>query len=289
MKESEKKIADKIEKKVKATIKKYNLLNKKDKIAVAASGGKDSTAVLHILKKSGYDVSAVTVDVDMGNYTKINLKNLKEFCKKQKIPLYYLSIREEFKGSVCYLRDALKAKGIKLTSCAVCGVLRRYLINKAAKELKADKLVTGHNLDDEAQAVMMNFFRNTLQLSARLGPETGVSKNKKFVQRVKPMYFIREDEITKYSKIMKFPVNYEICPCSREVFRRFVGNTLNKYEKKEPKIKENIIDNFLKILPKLKNKYKKEKAGICEKCGEPSQGKICRTCQIISSVKPQKV
>lgn len=285
MKKSDGLFVKKIENKVKETIKKYNLLNKKEKILVAASGGKDSTSVLHILKKLGYNLEAITIDVAMGSYTKKNIQNLTDFCKKEKIRLYSMAIREEFGGSVCYIRSALSSKGTKLNSCAVCGVLRRYLVNKAAKQLKAKKLVTGHNLDDEAQSIMMNFFRNTLQKTARLGPRAGVKKTKGFIPRVKPLYFIPEKDVAKYAKIMKFPVHYGICPCSAEVFRRFTGNILTDYEKKNPKIKQNIIDNFLKSLPKLKQKYKGGRAMPCNQCGEPSKAEVCRTCQIISQVK----
>ena len=285
MKKSDELFVKKLENKVKDTIKKYKLLNKKEKILVAASGGKDSTTVLHILKKLGYNIEAITIDVAMGSYTKKNIENLKIFCKKEKIKLYSMAIREEFGGSVCYIRSSLASKGTKLNSCAVCGVLRRYLVNKAAKQLKAKKLVTGHNLDDEAQSIMMNFFRNTLQRSARLGPKAGVQNTKGFIPRVKPLYFIPEKDVAKYSKIMKFPVNYGICPCSAEVFRRFTGNVLTDYEKINPKTKKNIVDYFLKSLPKLKQKYKGNESKYCIKCGEPSKGEVCRTCQIISQVK----
>ena len=222
MKEPERKFASRIEAKAKSNIKKYKLLTKKDKVLVAVSGGKDSTAVLYMLKKFGYNVQAIAIDVNLGNYSKSNISNISSFCKKEKIPLYVISIKEEFGCSHCYIKDALGSKGIKLSSCAVCGVLRRYLLNKAAKKLKATKIVTGHNLDDEAQAVMMNFFRNTLQLSARLGPMSGIKSNRTFIPRVKPLFFIPEKDIEKYSKIMKFPVKYGKCPCSSEVFRRFV-------------------------------------------------------------------
>ena len=170
----------------------------------------------------------------------------------------------------------------------MCGVLRRYLLNKSAKELKATKIVTGHNLDDEAQAIMMNFFRNTLQLSARLGPMSGMKGNKKFIPRVKPLYFIPEKDIEKYSKVMKFPVKYGNCPCSSEVFRRFTGNMLNDLEKQNKNVKKNILCYFLKMLPELKKKFKKQDYSYCTKCGEPSKGKVCRTCQIIGNIT-QKV
>ena len=62
-----------IQAKVEKTIKDYRLINKKDKILVACSGGKDSTTVLYILDKLGYSIEAITVDAVIGNYTKKNL------------------------------------------------------------------------------------------------------------------------------------------------------------------------------------------------------------------------
>ena len=288
MKSSEKEFILEIENKVNKTIKQFNLLSKKEKILVAVSGGKDSTTVLYILKKLGYDVEAIAVDVNLGAYSKNNIKNITSFCKKEKIPLYTISIKEEFGCSQCYIRDTLNSKGIKLNSCAVCGVLRRYLLNKAAKKLKAKKLVTGHNLDDEAQSVMMNFFRNTLQLSARLGPKSGIADAGGFVPRVKPLYFIPEKDIERYSKIMKFPVSYRRCPCSSDVFRRFVGNLLDDYEKKNKFVKQNIVGYFMKLQPQLKQKHKSQKYGCCSVCGEPSKGKVCRTCQIIMEIRHKR-
>ena len=237
------------------------------------------------LKKLGYDVEALTIDVVIGNYSKQNLQNAKKFCKENSIKLHVVSFRKEFGGSLCYLRQVFESKGIKISSCALCGVLRRYLINKHAKKLNATKIVTGHNIDDEAQSIMMNFFRNTLERSARLGPISGKGNVKGFVPRVKPLFFCSEREIEEYSKKHKFPVKYGICPCSVDVFRRHVGNILNDYEKKNPKVKQNIATNFLRMLPKLKAKYKNQKFKFCMKCGEPSKSDVCRTCQIIGIVR----
>ena len=75
----------KFEKHILNTIKKFKLFTKKDKILVAASGGKDSTVLLYILNKYNYNIEAVTIDAHIGCYTKDNLDRLKSFCTKQKI------------------------------------------------------------------------------------------------------------------------------------------------------------------------------------------------------------
>ncbi|MBW2992364.1 7-cyano-7-deazaguanine synthase, partial [Candidatus Woesearchaeota archaeon] len=82
-----------IEKNIKNTIKKCRLFSKKDKMGVAVSGGKDSTVCLYILKKLGYSPIAITVDAVIGNYTKQNLENLRNVCKKYNINLKEISFR----------------------------------------------------------------------------------------------------------------------------------------------------------------------------------------------------
>ena len=281
----EKRITDK----VRNTIKEYSLLDKKEDVLVALSGGKDSISVLYILKNLGYKVSALTIDLNIGDYTKKNVAYAREFCKEHSIPYNETSLRKEFGYSLCYIRSILNSKGLNLKSCTICGILRRYLINRIARELKADKLVTGHNIDDEVQSVMMNILRNDMSLMSRIGPISGISKDIKFVPRVKPLYFCKEEDIVKFSKKMGFDVVYESCPCSVDVYRRFVLNTMDAYEKEESDVKSNVIKNFIKIMPSLKKEYKaKDKFQYCEVCKEPSKNEVCKTCKLISILKPNQ-
>jgi len=285
----------KIEEKVKKTIKQYSLITKKDKILVACSGGKDSTTILYILNKFGYKPEAITVDAVIGNYTKQNTENLKIFCKKHNIKLHIVSFRTEFGYSLCYLRSILKQKGNNWNSCTICGVLRRYLLNKYARQLKATKLVTGHNLNDEAQSIIMNLFKNNIEILAKLGPINGVNKNKKFIPRIKPLYFISEEEVIKYSKQMKFPVKYGHCPCRVGVYRCTIDNLLTNYEKPNPETSKKIVNWFLSISPLLKKQFKSKtqnnnfdsslKQKYCTNCKEPSKKDICMTCQILEKIK----
>jgi uncharacterized protein (TIGR00269 family) len=273
------------EKKVKNTIKRYNLLSKKDKVIVACSGGKDSTTILYLLNKFGYNVQGLIIDLLIGDYSKKNLNNITNFCKKNKIKLHIVNMRKEFGASICYIRSGIQEKK-NLSNCAVCGVIKRWLLNKKTRELKADKITTGHNLDDCAETVLMNFLKGNPELSIGLGPKAGIIKDKKFTQRIKPLYFLTNREIKKYSEIMKFPVVYDPCPCSTTVFRRDIRNLLNSLEKKNPKIKETTVNNFIKLLPKLKENYSSSKKPMyCTNCGEPSRKTICRRCELVNILK----
>lgn len=273
-----------IEKKINKTIKKYGLFTRKNKVVVAVSGGKDSTVCLYILNKLGYDVEGLTIDVNIGDYTRENLKNLQEFCDENKIKLNVVSFRKEFGMSLCYIQSILKSKKYDYSSCKTCGILKRYLLNKYARELNFDCITTGHNLDDEAQSFMMNVFRNDLKLALRQGPRTGIIDSNKFIKRVKPLYFISEDEIERYSKLMGFKVNYNICPCSVGAYRRKYKKILNEFEKDHPHVKYNII-NFQEQLKKMTEINKKQDINCCKVCDEPSSKDICKACQIISELK----
>jgi len=275
----------KFEDKVKKTIKKYGLIDKDDRLLVASSGGKDSTTVLYLLKKFGYKAEAIFIDLLIGNYSKKNKENLIKFCKENKIKLHIISFRDKFGYSLCYIRDILKSKGIKLKSCTICGILKRYLLNMEARRLKATKLATGHNLDDELQTILMNFFKGKNEHNAKLGPKIGMIQDKKFIQRIKPLYFCTVKETEEYSRLMRFPVIYEKCPCSTDVFRRSIRNGLDEFD---DKTKINAVNNFLKLLPGLKEYYgkkNKEKLNYCKICNEPSRNEICSACKIIRMIE----
>jgi len=261
------------------------LAEKNDKIIVACSGGKDSTTVLYLLKKFGYDVEAIFVDLKIKSYSEKNLENIRFFCKKNKIKLHVTTFEKEFGHSLCKIKSVLGSKyGMK--SCSICGVLRRYILNKKARELGATKIATGHNIDDEAQTIIMNILKGDIKLSVNFGPKTGIVHDKKFVQRIKPLYFCEESMIRKYSEIMKFPVIYERCPCGYGSFRSDIRKMLNNLESKHPKIKKKIVMNFLKILPKIRERYGiRNKPMYCEICGEPSRNKICGACEIIRKME----
>lgn len=272
------------EKKAYKTITKYQMIKKDDKIlALGVSGGKDSFSLLYFLnklteKKKILKLKAIAVDEGIKGYR--DLSHVKQYCKENNIELQIYSFKKEFGMT---LDEMVKKK--KLKPCSVCGVLRRFLLNSKARELKADKIATGHNLDDEAQSVLMNQFRGNIERSARLGPVTGILSDKRFVRRIKPFYFLTEKEATAYCFLRKLPVDYGECPYATTSYRAEVRDMLNSFTMKHSQTKHAIINSFLEILPLLKEKYASIKIKGCKTCGEPCSGDICKVCEFLEKLK----
>jgi uncharacterized protein (TIGR00269 family) len=272
------------ERKVRKTIRQYSLFKKGDTIGVALSGGKDSLTILNILntlakQQRTTKIIAIAIDEGIKGYRDETLKFAKKFCKENKIPMKTTSFKKVFGKT---LDQILKKTDIN--PCSICGVFRRYLLNKKAQELKVTVLATGHNLDDEAQSILMNQFRNNISASARLGPITGIKEDPKFIRRIKPLYFLTEKEIMTYAYIKNLATPFNECPYAVDSFRGEVRKIINDFDKKYPSSKSSIINSFIEILPLLKEKYKKQELKYCKECGEPCSQTKCQTCKLIKQV-----
>lgn len=255
------------EKKVLKTIRKYDLLDNCKRIGVAVSGGKNSLIVLSILNKlikqrisRNIQLIAIYIDEKIKNFSDINKKILKEFCTKNKIKLDIASIKK--------VSD----------SYAVYGALIRNLLNKRSRELKIERLATGHNLDSEDESIIMNQLRNDMERASRLGVIVD-AHDKRFVPRIKPLYFITEQESLIYSKLNNIK---DVKNPFSDSLRDRVKLMLDAMESRYPGTKNNIINSFLEILPNLKNKYSK-KIKSCRVCNEPSSQDICNSCKILKN------
>ena len=271
------------EKKVRKNIRVNKLITKKDIVAVGLSGGKDSLTCLDILSRVIHDrkrLFAIAIDEGIHNYRDITLKDARKFCKENKIKLNIFSYKKEFGKTL----DEI-VKLLKVNPCMVCGVFRRYLLNKKSRELGATKLATGHNLDDECQSIMMNQFKGNIGLSAKLGPRTGMVAHKSFIERIKPLYFMTEKEVKAYAFLKGFQVCFTECPNSKDTFRSYVYDMLNLIEERNEGTKHSILQSFLDILPLLKEKYKNREINECKQCGEPASKGLCRACEFINMLK----
>ncbi len=265
-----------IQTQVKQTIKKYKLCNKSEKIIVALSGGKDSTVVAYILKNLDYNIQGFHINLGLGDYSLRCEKAVKKLCKQLEIKLHIYDFNKNYGSSMCYLRTSIQSKKA-LKNCAICGVIKKWILNKQARKLKADKIATGHHLDDEAQTFFLNILKGAPQLSANTGPITRNVLDKKFIPRIKPLFYVLENDIRKFSKTKKLPVIYEHCPCALDSYRIQVREFFKTLSNKD---KKNIIKNFERVQGKIKGKDKK--ISYCEICGEPTRKKVCKRCELMN-------
>ncbi|MGC9309669.1 MAG: TIGR00269 family protein [Candidatus Nanoarchaeia archaeon] len=263
-----------VEKQIKETIKMYSMLDRQDRIAVALSGGKDSTTCLYILHKFGYNVEGLMIDLGLGAWSQQARENMQEFCSKLNIKFHVIDMKKEFGASMAFIKSASQTG---LSGCYICGIIKKWLLNKKSKELGFDKLVTGHNLDDECQTVLMNFLKGNIYLGANSTPVTG-KPIKGFVQRVKPLFFIPENKIRTYSLKEQLPIQREKCPCSFYSYRINTREWLNQIGDND---KLKIVKNFQNVIPRLEQKGD---VNYCKKCGEPCRQEICKACQILQHI-----
>jgi uncharacterized protein (TIGR00269 family) len=270
------------EKRVRRTIGEYELIQTGDRIAVALSGGKDSVTALHLLDKfnrmhgDSIDLIAISIDQGIKGIDDKNLRNADEVARERGIEHHVFSFREELGHTV----DELAS--LRPGVCN-CGVFRRQILNRKARELGANKLATGHNLDDEVESALMNFMTGNI---VRMTRGDGIVNSDKFVRRIKPLRRSPEEEVALYASIVLPEMEFAPeCPYRGEVIRRNVKRVMDELERRHPGIRYQILESSEKLRNALVQ-GKTVDAGIreCQICGEPSSGDTCNMCKLLAEI-----
>ncbi len=259
------------------TIERYKLIKNGETIAVANSGGKDSLSLLYILSKhfkKSNKIISITIDEGIKGYRDKTIEIMKQYCRTFGID-YKIFSYKDFTGKTMDSIASVK-KGIP---CAACGVLRRYLINYAAMETKADKVATAHNMDDEAENVIMNLVQNDLEKMIRLGAYSGVVKDGGFIPRIKPFLFLSEKETMLFSMLNGINALHTPCPYAGLGFRGTVSRAIKEFETYYPGSKKNVIEAMF-LVKDIKKKIEKVEIKKCKICGFPSVKDVCEACKL---------
>ncbi len=259
-----------------------------DRVAVALSGGKDSTLTLYILKemlnKVKCELFAVTVDEGIKGYRDKAIEFAKRNTKELDLTHIIVSFKEIFGYTLNEIVEKNKVLRGARGPCTFCGVFRRRALNILSRELKASKVATGHNLDDESQTYLMNFFRGDIESSLKMNCDESISEL--FVKRIKPLSTTPEREIAAYALVKGIPFHMDECPYAQEGMRNVVRVHMNKIESTFAGSRENFYYFMNEIIKHLKTKEKmKFKLSSCILCGEPSSKEICKVCELLKIIR----
>lgn len=266
-----------LKERVQGALNRFRMLEHWSRVAIGVSGGKDSLALLHILKEiendsHGSELIAVTVDEGIRGYRDEALGIVDRTCRKLGIESKLVSFSDLFGQTM----DEIAARERTLGACSFCGVLRRRALNEAAKQVGADRLATGHTLDDMAQSALLNLLRGDTGRMASLNP--GGVPSPGFVRRIKPLCEVPEKETALYAYLKGFEFQGIACPYAGEAMRGDARAFLTKMEEKRPGTLFTIYNTALKLIPETASA---ETMKICRVCGEPSTGDLCRVCQLL--------
>ena len=269
-----------LEKRVSATIQKYHLFEKDEELVVAVSGGKDSLSVWHLLSKLGYKADGVYVDLGIGDYSKVSLAKIRQMADRLERKVHVLHVRDIFAKGI----DEV-ARVIRRVPCSACGMVKRYVMNKICFDKGYGVLVTGHNLDDEAAALLGNVLYWKDEYLWKKSPLLE-AKDGHLSRKVKPLFLCSEREMAAYAVLSKIDYIYEECPFSVDAKSLEYKAILNKLEGASPGTKLQFVKGYLK---KVKaGQEEPRELTYCLACGYPCYGDKCNMCRLLERLKCEK-
>lgn len=251
-------------------------------MAIAASGGKDSTVLAHVMKvlndRYDYGLKLVLLSIDEGitGYRDDSLETVKRNERQYGIPLKILSYNDLYGWTM----DKIVAAVGKKSNCTFCGVFRRQALDRGAMQLRVDKIVTGHNADDIAETVIMNVLRGDI---ARLQRCTSiVTGSEGAIPRSKPFKYTYEKEIVMYAHFKKLDYFSTECIYSPNAYRGHARAYIKNLELQDPLSILNII--YSGECMSLKEGVKLPSKGICARCGYISSQEVCKACVMLEGL-----
>jgi uncharacterized protein (TIGR00269 family) len=256
-------------------------------LALAVSGGKDSTAMLHALHRflgarRRPELKVVTIDEGIEGYRPESLRLVEQHCLALDVELRLARVEDVAGVPV----DDIAAMPRGPSTCSYCGVLRRRAMNDAARELGADYLCVGLNLDDYAQSILMNVTRGDLNRMLRMAPH-GNSRSPRrpgLVPRLAPLRTVPENETLLYCMVRGIAWHDGTCPHYGEAQRNEARRMVHELEGKQPGTRI----AMLAFLDRLQESVRGETAGgpvECDRCGEPAAGGLCKVCGILDELR----
>ena len=209
----------------------YDMISNKDRILVGLSGGKDSLALLTILKERQhripikYELFAVCVDPGFGGGFS---EDLADYCDTSG---FKLIVEHTDYGILAH------SETNRENPCFLCSRLRRKRLFEIADELGCNKLALGHNKDDIIETLFLNMCYS--------GEISTMVPSQPFFQGrftvIRPLAFADEDIISRFAGEKEFPAFVNPCPSAKVSKRQEIKTLLRQLYTSNKKIKGNIF------------------------------------------------
>jgi cytoplasmic tRNA 2-thiolation protein 1 len=265
------------------------------RVAIGASGGKDSTVLAYTMKllnerhAYGLDLFLLSVDEGITGYRDDSLKTVKSNQKTYGIPLHIVSYEQLYNG---WTMDKIVSMIGKKNNCTFCGVFRRQALDRGAAFLKADCIVTGHNADDLAETIMMNVLRGDIHRLARCTAistsmsEAEVDVETFAVPRSKPFKYTYEKEIVMYAYLKKLEYFSTECIYAPNAYRGYARAFLKDLEAVRPRAILDIIRSGEAWTMNSAAQERSTVAAVCSACGYICSGEVgreqqCKACILL--------
>ncbi|MGE5074023.1 MAG: ATP-binding protein [Anaerolineae bacterium] len=274
-------------------IKKYGMFSRSERILVAVSGGKDSLSLWDILARLGYQADGLYIGlgIDGGfGYSSESHRLAAQFAEQRGLTLHVLDVEAEYGQPIPILSEVSHRGQGK--PCAVCGLTKRHVMNRIARDRGYDVLATGHNLDDEAAVLFGNTLRWSGEFLRRQGPV--LPEVPGMARKVKPLCRFYEREMTAYALLRGIEYIYEECPFAEGSTSIYYKEVLNKLESDRPGAKLTFYLSFLEA--RASGLFAGHPDGprpelhACPNCGQPTSAPgLCSFCRMLNKVHTGEV
>ncbi len=287
-------------------IEKYRMFTPDERILVAVSGGKDSLSLWDVLLRLGYKADGLYIGlgieggVDYSNQShEMCVKFLENFQSQisnvnvtaddgpQTANTQYLIPKLHVVDIAKLYGETIPEVAARTTRgrgkpCSVCGLVKRHVMNRVARDGGYDVLATGHNLDDEVAVLFGNALTWNAGYLLRQAPMLPADKPG-LARKVKPFCRLYERESAAYALVRGIDYIYDECPFAEGSTSIAHKEILNQMEKDSPGTKLQFYLSFLRA--REQGLFAEQAAHVelnaCEKCGQPTSAPgLCAFCRL---------
>ncbi|MCS6762947.1 MAG: tRNA 2-thiocytidine(32) synthetase TtcA [Candidatus Protistobacter heckmanni] len=219
----------------------YNMIEDGDLVMVCVSGGKDSYAMLDVLRKLR---ERAPIDFDI---VAVNLDQKQPGFPAHVLPQYLESIgvRHHIENQDTYsIVKRLIPEG--KTTCSLCSRLRRGILYRVADELCATKIALGHHRDDILQTVFLNMFHGG-KLKG-MPPKLQSDDGKHIV--IRPLAYVLEEDLERYAQYRQYPIILcDLCGSQPNLQRSEMKAMISDWKKRFPGRVDNMFNALANIVP----------------------------------------